>query len=70
VGIPLERIEEIFIPFHQLDGSPTRKYGGTGLGLALVKLILDAHGVKLDIQSSPDAGSTFSFPIPKVMETA
>lgn len=64
VGIPPERIQEIFIPFHQLDGSPTRRFGGTGLGLTLVKLILDAHGTELTVSSSPNEGSTFSFPIP------
>ncbi len=42
IGIAPDRIEEIFEPFHQLDGSPTRRYGGTGLGLSLVKLILRA----------------------------
>jgi len=67
VGIPPERIEEIFIPFHQLDGSPTRRFGGTGLGLTLVKLILDAHGTELEVESSPNEGSTFSFPIPQAI---
>ncbi len=64
VGIPPDRIDEIFIPFHQLDGSPTRQYGGTGLGLSLVKLVLDAHGSELQVESVPNEGSTFSFPIP------
>lgn len=68
VGIPAERIEEIFIPFHQLDSSPTRRYGGTGLGLTLVKLILDAHGTELKVDSSPNMGSTFSFPIPVAID--
>lgn len=68
VGIPSERINEIFIPFHQLDGSPTRRYGGTGLGLTLVKLILDAHGSELMVESAPQAGSTFSFPIPVAID--
>ena len=68
VGIPAERIEEIFIPFHQLDGSPTRRYGGTGLGLTLVKIILDAHGSKLNVESDLDVGSTFSFPIPVAID--
>jgi signal transduction histidine kinase len=64
VGIPPERIQEIFIPFHQLDGSPTRRFGGTGLGLTLVKLILDAHGTELEVESTPNEGSIFRFPIP------
>jgi signal transduction histidine kinase len=57
-------MEEIFLPFHQLDGSPTRRYGGTGLGLALVKLILQAHGTQLLVQSEEGKGSTFTFTLP------
>jgi signal transduction histidine kinase len=68
VGIPAERMPEIFIPFHQLDGSPTRRYGGTGLGLSLVKLILDAHGSTLNVESNLNVGSTFSFPIPVAID--
>jgi signal transduction histidine kinase len=64
IGIPEDRLEEILEPFHQLDGSATRRYGGTGLGLALVKLILDAHGAELKIVSQENAGSTFSFTLP------
>ncbi len=66
IGIPTERIEEIFEPFHQLDGSPTRRYGGTGLGLALVTLILEAHGTAMAVESKEGKGSTFSFPLPIV----
>jgi signal transduction histidine kinase len=66
IGIHEERQEEILIPFHQLDGSPTRSYGGTGLGLALVKLILDAHGSPLEIESQEGVGSTFRFSLPTV----
>ncbi|RPI34326.1 MAG: hypothetical protein EHM70_03195 [Chloroflexota bacterium] len=40
IGIPPDRIEEVFEPFHQLDSSNTRRYGGTGLGLALVRRII------------------------------
>ncbi len=64
IGIPPERIEEIFEPFHQLDGSPTRRYGGTGLGLSLVKLILSAHGAEMHVESEQGKGSTFSFCLP------
>lgn len=61
IGISEERIEEIFEPFHQLDGSESRRYGGTGLGLALVKRILDAHGSIIKVQSVVNMGSCFSF---------
>ncbi|GAP15112.1 histidine kinase [Longilinea arvoryzae] len=61
IGMPQERIDEIFEPFHQLDGSSTRKYGGTGLGLALVKKIIEAHGSMIRVTSQPGRGSTFEF---------
>jgi signal transduction histidine kinase len=64
IGIPSDRVDEIFEPFHQLDGSPTRRYGGTGLGLALVRIILDAHGAALDVHSHEGEGSTFTFTLP------
>ncbi|MBT3337309.1 MAG: hypothetical protein HN855_13190 [Anaerolineae bacterium] len=63
IGIPSEKIEEIFQPFHQLDGAATRRYGGTGLGLLLVRQIIEAHGSMLDVQSMEARGSTFKFPL-------
>jgi len=63
IGIPEERFTEIFEPFHQLDGSSTRRYGGTGLGLSLVKQIVEAHGSIVRVKSEPEKGSTFSFPL-------
>jgi signal transduction histidine kinase len=63
IGIPTHRLVEIFEPFHQLDGSSTRHYGGTGLGLSLVRQIVEAHGSLLDVQSVEGKGSTFKFPL-------
>lgn len=63
IGIPEERFTEIFEPFHQLDGSSTRQYGGTGLGLSLVKQIVEAHGSIVGVKSESGKGSTFSFPL-------
>ncbi len=63
IGIPPHRIEEIFEPFHQLDGSSTRKYGGAGIGLALVRQIVEAHGSMLEATSVEGKGSTFKFPL-------
>jgi signal transduction histidine kinase len=63
IGIPPQRLKEIFEPFHQLDGSSTRHYGGTGLGLSLVRQIVEAHGSLLDVQSVEGKGSTFKFPL-------
>ncbi len=63
IGIHPNRIKEIFEPFHQLDGSSTRHYGGTGLGLSLVRQIVEAHGSLLDVQSTEGKGSVFKFPL-------
>jgi len=70
IGIPKERVSEIFEPFHQLDGSPTRRYGGTGLGLALVKSILTAHGAEMKVETEEGVGSAFSFPLPMINATS
>ncbi len=63
IGIPQKRMDEIFEPFHQLDGSSTRRYGGTGLGLSLVRQIVEAHGSLLDIQSVEGKGTLVKFPL-------
>ena len=63
IGIPSNRLQEIFEPFHQLDGSSTRTAGGTGLGLALVRQIIEAHGSLLDVSSVEGRGTTFKFPL-------
>lgn len=61
IGIPANRLDEIFEPFHQLDGTSTRKYGGTGLGLSLVKKILEAHQSDIHVQSQLGSGTKFTF---------
>jgi signal transduction histidine kinase len=63
-GIAEERLPELFEPFHQLDGSSTRRRGGTGLGLALVKLIVTAHKSAIAVETHPDVGCRFSFDLP------
>jgi signal transduction histidine kinase len=63
IGIPASRLEDIFEPFHQLDSSATRRYSGTGLGLSLVRQIIEAHGSMLEVQSIEGRGSTFKFPL-------
>jgi len=60
-GIPLDKQEQIFDAFYQADGSTTRRAGGLGLGLALVKMLLEAHGVPVRIDSQAGIGSTFYF---------
>jgi signal transduction histidine kinase len=63
IGIPASRLEEIFEPFHQLDESSTRRFGGAGLGLSLVRQIVEAHGSMLDVQSTEGHGTTIRFPL-------
>jgi signal transduction histidine kinase len=64
IGIPQERLQEIFEPFHQLDSSATRRFGGTGLGLAMAQRIVEAHGSKIKVQSVMGRGSRFEFSLP------
>jgi signal transduction histidine kinase len=63
IGIPPSQLNDIFEPFHQLDGSSTRRFGGTGLGLSLVRQIVEAHGSMLEVQSVEGRGTTFKFPL-------
>jgi len=66
IGISAERLSEIFEPYHQLDGSSTRRYGGIGLGLALVKKIIEAHGSKVEVSSIVEKGTSITFQLPLV----
>lgn len=70
IGIPSNRLNEIFEPFHQLDSSSTRKYGGTGIGLSLVRQIVEAHGSMLEVMSVEGKGTTFRFPLLAMEEPA
>ncbi len=70
IGISPERLSEIFEPYHQLDGSSTRKYGGVGLGLALVKKIVEAHGSMVEVNSEVGKGTLIKFQLPLIDATA
>jgi len=65
IGIPDDQLERIFERFYQVNGSPTRRFGGTGLGLALVKEAIEAQGGKVWAESRGEGqGSTFFFTLP------
>ncbi len=64
-GIPQEHIPRIFERFYRVDKSGSRKEGGSGLGLSIVKHIIEAHGEKIYVESVTDVGSEFSFTLEK-----
>lgn len=64
VGIPANMLEAIFQPFRQADASPTRAYGGVGLGLAICKHLVELHGGRIWAESEPGGGATIRFRLP------
>jgi signal transduction histidine kinase len=68
IGIPAESLDIIFEPFHQLDGSATRSYEGTGLGLYMAKRLTELLGGAVTLESQVGHGSTFQVWLPLAMD--
>jgi signal transduction histidine kinase len=66
VGIPADKLEKVFERFYQVDGSATRRFGGAGLGLAIVRRIIEAHGGRIWVESEMGQGSSFKFTLPRM----
>ncbi|MEX0287739.1 MAG: sensor histidine kinase [Flavobacteriaceae bacterium] len=69
-GIPKEHIPRLFERFYRVDQSGSRSEGGSGLGLSIVKHIIEAHGEKIYVESEVDVGSEFSFTLEKTENNA
>ncbi|RIV70663.1 sensor histidine kinase [Flagellimonas aequoris] len=65
VGIPKQHIPRLFERFYRVDQSGSRTEGGSGLGLSIVKHIIEAHGEKIYVESEVEVGSEFSFTLEK-----
>lgn len=68
IGIPPQEQERIFDRFYQVDGSSQRRYSGVGLGLALVRELVEALGGEVDVESEPGRGATFTVILPAWQE--
>lgn len=66
IGISKEHLQRLFDRFYRTDKARSRDKGGTGLGLAVVKSILNAHGTEIHVESEPGVGSKFWFILNKV----
>jgi len=64
IGIAEDKLERIFESFEQADGSTAREYGGTGLGLAVTKQLVELHGGEIQVSSELGIGSQFTFSLP------
>ncbi len=67
LGMTEEQVEQLFQRFHQADASTTRRFGGTGLGLALAKAFATLLGGDIEVRSSPGHGSTFALHVPAML---
>ena len=64
VGIPAHEIGSLFEKYHQTSSGKNSKQKGTGLGLVICKMVVEAHGGKICVESEEGKGSSFSFSLP------
>jgi signal transduction histidine kinase len=65
IGIPVEEQARIFERFYRVDDALSRRTAGSGLGLYLAKAVIDAHGGRIWVESTPGHGASFSFALPR-----
>lgn len=64
IGIPPDKLDRVFEQFEQADAATTRRFGGTGLGLTISRLLIEAMGGEISVISTPGQGSCFGFSLP------
>ncbi|MBI1880722.1 MAG: response regulator [Chloroflexi bacterium] len=69
IGIPHNKLTDIFNAFYQVDGSSTRAYGGLGLGLAVAKAVVEAYSGQIEVESQSGRGSRFIVKVPPLSST-
>ena len=70
MGIPKENLSRIFDAFYQIDAGTTRSHGGAGLGLSIVKQLVDGHGGTIEVTSAPGEGTLFTVTLPAADDNA
>jgi signal transduction histidine kinase len=66
-GIPIDDHAKVFDRFYRVDKARSRESGGAGLGLAIAKWAIEAHGGSIAVQSAPDQGCTFRISLPAAL---
>ena len=70
IGIDPSQRTRIFERFYQVDNTATRRYGGTGMGLALVHKLVEMHRGRIEVESRPGGGSTFTVVLPAATQAS
>ncbi len=69
IGIPEDKLQQLFTGFYQVDGSTTRRHGGIGLGLTVANAVAKAHSGHIEVESQPGRGSSFVIKLPVAVAT-